>query len=114
MADTNLIFRTLLKFNSKTNMSGFKYLQKALEIILDDPDNYKDKLFITKTIYPEVAKSFGSTAGRVERSIRTYISNGYDDNSPVFHQNGFNFKPTNSHFISNIALYITYDNHITQ
>ena len=103
----NTIFETLIRFNSKTQMKGFKYTERAIEIVLNNPEEYKDCLMITKSLYPSIAKEFNSASTRVERCMRHYISEGYDHNPAVFHLNGFDYKPTNSNFISNIAMYIT-------
>lgn len=50
--------------------SGFRYIQKAAEIIRKNPGAESK---ITKIVYPEVAKVFGTTASRVERAIRQSI-----------------------------------------
>jgi two-component system response regulator (stage 0 sporulation protein A) len=67
---------------------------------------------ITKRLYPAVAKKHGSTASRVERSIRHAIQVAWQKGAgPRFTDmmgytsfaNGWADKPTNSHFIAAVA-----------
>ena len=65
---------------------------------------------VTKILYPEVAKRFGTTASRVERAIRHAIEVAWDRGDIETLQNYFGYtvsgvkgKPTNSEFISMIA-----------
>lgn len=65
---------------------------------------------VTKTLYPEVAKRFGTTASRVERAIRHAIEVAWDRGDLETLQKYFGYtvsnakgKPTNSEFIAMIA-----------
>ena len=66
--------------------------------------------YVTKTLYPAVAKSFGTTTSRVERAIRHAIEVAWD-RGDVDTLNGYfgytisrqRGKPTNSEFIAMIA-----------
>ena len=53
------------------HLKGFRYLRYAIEIAIEDFDSVD---MITKILYPEVAKVYKTTAGAVERAIRTAIS----------------------------------------
>ena len=53
------------------HLKGFRYLRRAIEIAIEDFDSVD---MITKILYPEVAKVYKTTAGAVERAIRTAIS----------------------------------------
>ena len=53
------------------HLKGFRYLKCAIEIAIEDFDSVD---MITKILYPEVAKVYKTTAGAVERAIRTAIS----------------------------------------
>ena len=65
---------------------------------------------VTKVLYPEVAKKFGTTASRVERAIRHAIEVAWDRGDLETLQKYFGYtvsnskgKPTNSEFIAMIA-----------
>ena len=65
---------------------------------------------VTKVLYPEVAKRFGTTASRVERAIRHAIEVAWDRGDLETLQKYFGYtvsnvkgKPTNSEFIAMIA-----------
>ena len=65
---------------------------------------------VTKVLYPEVAKFFGTTPSRVERAIRHAIEVAWDRGDLETLQKYFGYtvsntkgKPTNSEFIAMIA-----------
>ena len=65
---------------------------------------------VTKVLYPEVAKHFGTTSSRVERAIRHAIEVAWDRGDLETLQKYFGYtvnstkgKPTNSEFIALIA-----------
>lgn len=64
----NEIFEILNKVGVPCNLSGRRYLETALEIVLE-----KGVVPMTKTLYPEIANKYGMTAARVERAIRHAI-----------------------------------------
>ena len=52
------------------HIKGYQYLREAILIAVEDIDVINA---VTKVLYPEVAKRFGTTASRVERAIRHAI-----------------------------------------
>ena len=65
---------------------------------------------VTKVLYPEVGKRYGTTASRVERAIRHAIEVAWDRGDLETLQKYFGYtvsnakvKPTNSEFIAMIA-----------
>ena len=65
---------------------------------------------ITKSLYPEIAKKFGTTPSRVERAIRHAIEVAWGRGEVDLMENIFGYtvsaakgKPTNSEFIAMIA-----------
>jgi two-component system response regulator (stage 0 sporulation protein A) len=65
---------------------------------------------VTKVLYPEVARKFGTTPSRVERAIRHAIEVAWDRGDVEVLQKFFGYtvsglkgKPTNSEFIAMIA-----------
>lgn len=61
----------LLRLGLKCSLLGFKYIIESVKYISEREDG--KKLYITKTLYPHVAKKCFSTPSRVERSIRHAI-----------------------------------------
>ena len=60
----------LLTVGFPQHVYGYNYIMYSLELIMENPEILHH---ITKELYPEVAKRFGSTPARVERAIRTAI-----------------------------------------
>lgn len=58
--------------NIPPHAKGYKYLRDAIRmmVLTDDPDGMS---YITKSIYPDIAKKYKSTPAAVERSIRHAI-----------------------------------------
>jgi len=89
------------------HIKGYQYLREAILIAVQDIDVINA---VTKVLYPEVAKRFGTTASRVERAIRHAIEVAWDRGDLETLQKYFGYtvsnikgKPTNSEFIALIA-----------
>ena len=89
------------------HIKGYQYLREAILIAVADMDVINA---VTKILYPEVAKRFGTTASRVERAIRHAIEVAWDRGDLETLQKYFGYtvsnakgKPTNSEFIAMIA-----------
>ena len=89
------------------HIKGYQYLREAILIAVDDIDVINA---VTKVLYPEAAKRFGTTASRVERAIRHAIEVAWDRGDLETLQKYFGYtvsnvkgKPTNSEFIAMIA-----------
>ena len=89
------------------HIKGYQYLREAILIAVKDMDVINA---VTKVLYPEVAKRFGTTASRVERAIRHAIEVAWDRGDLETLQKYFGYtvsnskgKPTNSEFIAMIA-----------
>ena len=59
----------LFKTGNYSNLSGFKPLCRAVEIVKAK----KGKIYITKELYPQLAKEFDTTPSKIERSMRFII-----------------------------------------
>ena len=88
-------------------IKGYQYLREAIVIAVNDMDVINA---ITKVLYPQVAKTFGTTPSRVERAIRHAIEVAWDRGDLDTLQRFFGYtvsntkgKPTNSEFIALIA-----------
>ena len=89
------------------HIKGYQYLREAILIAVEDMDVINA---VTKVLYPEIAKRFGTTASRVERAIRHAIEVAWDRGDIETLQKYFGYtvnsakgKPTNSEFIAMIA-----------
>ena len=89
------------------HIKGYQYLREAILIAVEDMDVINA---VTKVLYPEVAKRYGTTASRVERAIRHAIEVAWDRGDLDTLQRYFGYtvnsakgKPTNSEFIAMIA-----------
>ena len=89
------------------HIKGYQYLREAIILVVNDMDTINA---VTKVLYPEVAKRFGTTPSRVERAIRHAIEVAWDRGDLEVLQKFFGYtvsnikgKPTNSEFIAMIA-----------
>ena len=89
------------------HIKGYQYLREAIILTIQDMDMINA---VTKVLYPEVAKRFGTTPSRVERAIRHAIEVAWDRGDVETLQRFFGYtvsgikgKPTNSEFIAMIA-----------
>lgn len=89
------------------HIKGFTYLRCAIGMSVSDPDVIN---YVTKMLYPGVAKAYGTTTSRVERAIRHAIEVAWDrgDIETLNRYFGYTIsrqrgKPTNSEFIAMIA-----------
>ncbi len=89
------------------HIKGYQYLREAIILVINDMDSINS---VSKVLYPEVARKFGTTASRVERAIRHAIEVAWDRGDIETLQKFFGYtvsnvkgKPTNSEFIAMIA-----------
>ena len=89
------------------HIKGYQYLREGIIITVQNMDVINA---VTKVLYPEIAKRFGTTASRVERAIRHAIEVAWDRGDIETLQKYFGYtvnsakgKPTNSEFIAMIA-----------
>lgn len=88
------------------HLKGYRYLQTAIEMCVHN-SGVLDA--VTKSLYPEIAKEFFTTASRVERAIRHAIEVCWQrkirDNNLAFEEYflSTSIKPTNSEFIASLT-----------
>ncbi len=89
------------------HIKGYMYLREAITMVYNDIELLGS---ITKVLYPDIAKTFNTTASRVERAIRHAIevawSRGNIDSISALFGYTVNIskaKPTNSEFIAMVA-----------
>ena len=95
----------LMELNFPPHRLGYHYLEDAIELYLQHPTQT-----LTKFIYPEIAKRYGSTSLAVERAIRKLISDIYFVRDDAVWRKYFGASregvvplPTNAKFIATIA-----------
>ena len=103
----NLVTEVIHEIGVPAHIKGYQYLREAIMIAVEDMDVINA---VTKVLYPEVAKRYGTTASRVERAIRHAIEVAWDRGDLETLQkyfgytvNGAKGKPTNSEFVAMIA-----------
>ena len=89
------------------HIKGYQYLREGIILTVRNMEVINA---VTKVLYPEIAKRFGTTPSRVERAIRHAIEVAWDRGDLETLQSYFGYtvsgvkgKPTNSEFISMIA-----------
>lgn len=89
------------------HIRGYNYMREAIIMAVNDVDVLN---YITKELYPSIAKKCNTTPSRVERAIRHAIEVAWSrgkvdaiDNLFGYTVNNHKGKPTNSEFIALIA-----------
>ncbi len=89
------------------HIKGYHYLRDAIIMAIEDPGIINA---VTKSLYPSVAKIYGTTSSRVERAIRHAIEVAWDRGDVDVLNSYFGYtihtgrgKPTNSEFIAMIS-----------
>ena len=101
------IIKILHELGIPSHIKGYQYMKEGIEMIYHTP-SMMDK--ITKSLYPELAKKFHSTATRVERDIRHAIELGWTRANWDYMEELFGYsidrdkaKPTNREFLTTIV-----------
>lgn len=102
------VSRLLRRMGVPTHVKGYGYLQKAILMVMQDPSIMSRA--VTKVLYPDIAKRYGTTAGRVERTMRHAIETAWGRSSAEVKQYYFGHtpnprkrRPTNSEFIATLV-----------
>ncbi len=89
------------------HIKGYQYLREAIILSVNNTEMMNS---VTKLLYPTVAKTFSTTASRVERAIRHAIEVAWDRGDVDVLSSYFGYtiqntrgKPTNSEFIAMIS-----------
>ncbi len=89
------------------HIKGYEYLRQAIILTVNEPELMHA---VTKSLYPTVAKTNGTTSSRVERAIRHAIEVAWDRGDVDVLSSYFGYtiqnsrgKPTNSEFIAMIS-----------
>ena len=97
----------LLEIGIPAHLKGYQYVREAIILTVRDPEILDS---ITKTLYPTVAKNYGTTSSKIERAMRHAIEVACDRGDVDVFQKIFGYtvsmakgKPTNSEFIAMLA-----------
>lgn len=89
------------------NIKGYQYLREAIMMSVEDVGNLQ---YITKMLYPTIAKKFHTNSSSVERAIRHAIEVAWNRGNKEYINELFSYrqqddkpKPTNSEFIAQIT-----------
>ena len=89
------------------HIKGYHYIRTAIMMAVENMDVLN---FITKQLYPTIAKKYSTTSSRVERAIRHSIEVAWNRGKPETMDEIFGYtihtgkgKPTNSEFIAMVA-----------
>lgn len=101
------VTQVMLAVGIPANIKGYQYIREGILLSMDDMEMVN---YITKMLYPSIAKRYKTTSSRVERSIRHAIDVAWERGRmenmgkifgyPVDFQKE---KPTNSEFIALVA-----------
>ena len=101
------ITKTLHELGVPSHIKGYQYIRESITLVYENPEMIGG---ITKELYPEVAKKFGTTVSRVERAIRHAIEVSWNRGNWQLMEEIFGHsvdidkaKPTNSEFIVTVA-----------
>ncbi len=101
------VTRELHQLGVPAHLKGFHYLRSAILMCMDEMILVTS---VTKLLYPDIAKMYGTTGCKVERAIRNAIEVSW----PIGDQKKMKFlfgytsneghtRPTNSEYIAGIA-----------
>ena len=98
------ITREIRLLGIPAHIKGYQYIRSSVLLSLRDGSMLN---FVTKSLYPEVAKIYGTTTGSVERAIRHAIAVAWErgNREAIKQLYGYDYgihsrRPTNSEFLS--------------
>ena len=102
-----LVTNVIHEVGVPAHIKGYQYLREAIIMVVNNIDVINQ---ITKQLYPDIAKKYGTTPSRVERAIRHAIEVAWGRGQTETVESIFGYtvsaakgKPTNSEFIAMIA-----------
>ena len=100
------VYSVLRQLGITANYTGFFHASYSVLLAMENPQRL---LLVTKWLYPEVAKRYHTTAGAVDRNIRTVVLRAWQLNQETLEQiAGYSLakKPTSAQFISILSTYL--------
>lgn len=104
------ISEVMLDMGVPAHLKGYHYIRRAVMMAVED---MKVVGSVTKLLYPEIARSYNTTDGKVERAIRNAIEISWERGNRQTFERMFGYcmesgqgRPTNSEYIAAIADHI--------
>lgn len=101
------ISQVMLDMGMPVHLRGYHYMRTAVVMAVED---MKVVGSVTKLLYPEVARRYNTTNGKVERAIRNAIEISWERGNRHTFEKMFGYckesgqgRPTNSEYIAAIA-----------
>lgn len=99
--------QVLYKLGVRPNLGGYRYLTYGIQLVEEKPERLQ---YVTKELYPEIARQYNTNWMSVERAIRTAITSCWKrgNRELLDEMVGYRLedKPTASEFIAIVAEYI--------
>lgn len=102
-----LVTECIHELGVPAHIKGYQYIRTAIIMVIGDMEMLN---YITKELYPTIAKQYKTTSSRVERAIRHSIEVAWSRGRPEVMNSIFGYtidtgkgKPTNSEFIAMVA-----------
>lgn len=102
-----MISEMMLDMGIPAHLKGYHYMRTAVLLAVED---MKVVGSVTKLLYPEIAKRYNTTDGKVERAIRNAIEISWERGNRQTFEKLFGYcmesgqgRPTNSEYIAAIA-----------
>lgn len=102
-----LISMMMLDMGVPAHLKGYRYVRTAVYMAEEDMRVVGS---VTKLLYPEIAKQYNTTDGKVERAIRNAIEISWERGNPETFERLFGYcalsgqgRPTNSEYIAAMA-----------
>jgi|GEM_PF-1384898 len=110
----NAISAALSHAGLSSRLQGFNYYKEAIKLVIEDRTLLSG---VTKRLYPDLAKHFGTTAFSIERSMRSALESAWrvdmtQRRADYFGARVFQMKkrPSNSRFIMLVADFVVGEN----
>lgn len=102
-----IISQMMLDMGIPVHLKGYHYIRAAVMMAVED---MKVVGSVTKLLYPEIARRYNTTDGKVERAIRNAIEISWERGNRHTFEKMFGYcmesgqgRPTNSEYIAAIA-----------
>lgn len=102
-----IVSQMMLDMGVPAHLKGYRYIRTA--IVMAEKD-MKVVGSVTKLLYPEIAKRYNTSDGKVERAIRNAIEISWERGNRQTFEDLFGYclesgqgRPTNSEYIASIA-----------
>lgn len=95
----------LVRLGAPTSQQGFRFLRRGIMLMMENPGQQ-----LTKSLYPALAKEFGTSTTNVEKSLRTTVTTAWSRRRDEIWRSYFPAapsglipRPTSGQFLSRLA-----------